>query len=83
MESFKPLIAKVAAGATLTRSEAVKAICVLQPSKVATADEIINFVGGLIARYKRPKTVVFVDKLPNGATGDVDRAAVKSAHGQA
>ena len=64
-------------------NEAVKAICVLQPSKVATADEIINFVGGLIARYKRPKTVVFVDKLPNGATGDVDRAAVKSAHGQA
>ncbi len=64
-------------------SEAVKAICVLQPSKVATADEVIDFVGGLIARYKRPKIVVFVDKLPKGVGGDVDRPAVKSVHGQA
>ena len=64
-------------------SEAVKAVCVLQPSKVATADEIIDFVSGLIARYKRPKIVVFVDKLPKSASGDVDRSAVKSAHGQA
>lgn len=64
-------------------SEAIKAVCVLQPSKVATADEIIDFVGGLIARYKRPKIVVFVDKLPKGAGGDVDRPAVKSVHGQA
>jgi acyl-CoA synthetase (AMP-forming)/AMP-acid ligase II len=64
-------------------SEAIKAVCVLQPSKVATADEIIDFIGGLIARYKRPKIVVFVDQLPKGAGGDVDRPAVKSAHGQA
>jgi long-chain acyl-CoA synthetase len=64
-------------------SEAVKAVCVLQSSKAATADEIIDFVGGLIARYKRPKSVVFVDKLPKQASGDVDRPAVKSAHGQA
>ncbi|HEY7842494.1 MAG TPA: AMP-binding protein, partial [Bradyrhizobium sp.] len=64
-------------------SEAIKAICVLQPSKMATADEIIDFVGGLIARYKRPKVVVFVDKLPKDARGDIDRAAVKAAHGQA
>ena len=64
-------------------SEAVKAICVLHPSKTATAEEIIDFAGGLIARYKRPKRVVFVDRLPKGATGEVDRLAVKSAHGQA
>jgi long-chain acyl-CoA synthetase len=64
-------------------SEAIKAICVLQPSKMATADEIIDFVGGLIARYKRPKLVVFVDGLPKDVKGHVDRAAVKSAYGQA
>ena len=64
-------------------SEAIKAICVLQPSKMATADEIIDFVGGLIARYKRPKLVVFVDRLPKDAKGELDRAAVKSAHGRA
>lgn len=63
-------------------SEAIKAVCVLQTSKNATADEIIDFVGAQIARYKRPKHVVFVDKLPRTAAGDFDRAAVKSAHGQ-
>jgi len=64
-------------------SEAIKAVCVLQPSKHATAGEIIDFVGGLIARYKKPKHVVFVDQLPRTAAGDIDRAAVKSVHGQA
>jgi long-chain acyl-CoA synthetase len=64
-------------------SEAIKAVCVLHPSKKATADEVIDFVGGQIARYKRPKHVVFVDKLPRTTGGDLDRAAVKSAHGQA
>lgn len=64
-------------------SEAIKAVCVLRPSKNATPDEIINFVGGQIARYKRPKHVVFVDKLPTTAGGDLDRAAVKLAHGLA
>ena len=62
---------------------AIKAVCVLRPSKVATADEIIDFVGRKIARYKKPKHVVFVDQLPKTAAGDIDRAAVKSAHGQA
>lgn len=31
------------------------------------AGEIIDFVGGQIARYKRPKHVVLVDKLPRTA----------------
>ena len=64
-------------------SEAIKAVCVLRPSKMAAAEEIIEFVGGLIARYKRPKVVVFVDKLPKDGKGEIDRHAVKSAHGQA
>ncbi|MEA3134088.1 MAG: hypothetical protein QOG17_1934 [Gammaproteobacteria bacterium] len=64
-------------------SEAIKAVCVRHTSENATADEIIDFVGGKIARYKRPKHVVFVDKLPRTAGGDIDRSAVKSAHGQA
>jgi acyl-CoA synthetase (AMP-forming)/AMP-acid ligase II len=63
-------------------SEAIKAVCVLRPSKTAAAEEIIEFVGGLIARYKRPKAVVFVDELPKDEKGEIDRHAVKSAHGQ-
>jgi acyl-CoA synthetase (AMP-forming)/AMP-acid ligase II len=64
-------------------SEAIKAVCLLRTSKKVTADEIINFVGEKIARYKRPKHVVFVDNLPTTAAGEIDRAAVKATHGQA
>lgn len=62
--------------------ETVKAVCVLRSSETATAEEIIEFAGGLIARYKRPKIVVFVDRLPKTMSGDADRLAVKSAHGK-
>jgi acyl-CoA synthetase (AMP-forming)/AMP-acid ligase II len=64
-------------------SEAIKAVCVPRTSKSVTADEIINFVGRQIARYKRPKHVVFVDNLPTTAAGEIDRGAVKAAYGQA
>jgi long-chain acyl-CoA synthetase len=62
--------------------EAVKAVCVLQPSKTTTADEIVDFAGSLIARYKRPKIVVFVDNLLKNDAGEIDRAAIKTAHAQ-
>jgi long-chain acyl-CoA synthetase len=64
-------------------SEAIKAVCLLRVSKKVTADEIIDFVSEKIARYKRPKHVVFVDNLPTTAAGEVDRAAIKATHGQA
>ena len=49
----------------------------------ATAQEIIDFVGGRIARYKRPKFVAFVDAMPKTAAGAIDRAKVKETHGHA
>ena len=48
----------------------------------ATAQEIIDFVGGRIARYKRPKFVAFVDAMPKTAAGAIDRAKVKETHGR-
>jgi acyl-CoA synthetase (AMP-forming)/AMP-acid ligase II len=44
---------------------------------------VIDFVGSRIARYKRPKYVEFVAALPRTATGTIDRAKVKDAHGHA
>mgnify|MGYP001252709600 FL=1 len=63
--------------------EAVKAVCVCRPD-VATpsADEIIAFVGERIARFKRPRHVVFVASLPHTAAGAIDRAQIKHDHGQ-
>jgi acyl-CoA synthetase (AMP-forming)/AMP-acid ligase II len=63
--------------------EAVKAVCRCKSGQTATAQEIIDFVGGRIARYKRPKFVVFVDAIPKTAAGAIDRAQVKAAHGRA
>lgn len=61
-------------------SEAIKAICVRRTGTSVTADEIIDFVAGQIARYKKPKHILFVDQLPKTDKGDIDRAAVKSAN---
>jgi acyl-CoA synthetase (AMP-forming)/AMP-acid ligase II len=61
--------------------EAVKAVCVCQPGKSVLASDLAEFVASKVARYKRPKHVVFVDALPKTAAGEIDRAAVKRAHG--
>jgi acyl-CoA synthetase (AMP-forming)/AMP-acid ligase II len=63
--------------------EAVKAVCVLKAGCTLSAEELIEFVGGRIARYKKPKHVVFVSALPLGGADSIDRAAVKAAHGGA
>jgi long-chain acyl-CoA synthetase len=57
--------------------EAIKAICVLKPGYNLSEDEIIDFVGKRIARYKKPKNVLFVDSLPKTEEGSVDREMVK------
>jgi acyl-CoA synthetase (AMP-forming)/AMP-acid ligase II len=61
--------------------EAVKAVCVRAPGAQPTAEELIDFVGSRIARYKKPKHVTFVAELPRTADGAVDRQKVKDAHG--
>ena len=63
--------------------EAVKAVCVLKAGHALSAEDLIEFVGGRIARYKKPKHVVFVSALPLGSADSIDRAAVKAAHGGA
>ncbi|HLN08218.1 MAG TPA: AMP-binding protein [Xanthobacteraceae bacterium] len=60
--------------------EAIKAVCVCRPGQSASAQDIIDFVGARIARFKRPKHVVFVDALPKSPAGTTDRNKVKEAH---
>jgi long-chain acyl-CoA synthetase len=61
--------------------EAIKAVCVLRPGKSLEARELIDFVAGKIARYKKPQYVVFVDSLPKTAMGEIDRDQVKKEQG--
>ena len=60
--------------------EGIKAVCVLEADQSLTADALIEFVGGRIARYKKPKYVDFVDALPE-MDGVIDREAVKARYG--
>ncbi len=60
--------------------EGVKAVCVLKPGSALQAQELIEFVGSRIARYKKPGYVEFVHALPmNGNT--IDRVKVKELYG--
>ncbi|MFW6335496.1 MAG: AMP-binding enzyme, partial [Desulfosalsimonas sp.] len=78
-----PAVAEVSVIGVADRQwgEAIKAVCELKPGAGADEQEIIDFVASKIARYKKPKYVVFVDLLPRMAKGGIDRDRVKKDHG--
>jgi acyl-coenzyme A synthetase/AMP-(fatty) acid ligase len=43
-----------------------------------TAQQVTDFVGTKIARFKRPQVVAFCEALPRTAEGAIDRDAVKA-----
>ena len=61
--------------------EAIKAVVEVKAGARYTAQQVSDFVGGKIARFKRPTAVAFTDALPRGADGAVDREAVKTRWG--
>jgi long-chain acyl-CoA synthetase len=61
--------------------EAVKAVVEVRPAGRYTAQQVGDFVGSRIARFKRPSRVEFTDVLPRTADGGVDRDAVKARWG--
>src|SRR5215472_5724499 len=63
--------------------EAIKAV-VGAPGSPYSAEQVSEFVGSRIARFKRPHVVVFTEALPRAAEdGAVDREAVKAQWGDA
>jgi long-chain acyl-CoA synthetase len=63
--------------------EAVKAVVEVKVAGQYGAQQVGDFVGSRIARFKRPHVVVFTDTLPRTAEGGVDREAVKATWGDA
>jgi len=51
--------------------EVPMAAVVLRPGAAATAEDLIAFMQGRLARYKQPKAIHFVDALPRNALGKV------------
>jgi len=61
--------------------ETVRAVCVLKEGAAVSEEELGKFVADRIARYKKPKTVVFAPALPKTPAGNIDREAVKKTWG--
>jgi acyl-CoA synthetase (AMP-forming)/AMP-acid ligase II len=49
------------------------AMVVLKPGATASEDELQNYVRGQLARYKIPREIAFVDRLPRTSTGKIQR----------
>jgi long-chain acyl-CoA synthetase len=65
--------------------ESVTAVVQLAPHAAASselADELLEWAGARVARFKRPKSVDFVDELPRGDNGKLLRRLVRDPYWQ-
>ena len=62
--------------------ESPRACVVLHPAVTATAEEIIGFCEGRLARYKLPRSVEFLELLPRNAMGKVLRRELRERYWQ-
>ncbi len=63
--------------------EVVKAVVVLRAGMSATAQDIIDHSRTLIAGYKRPRHVEFVDEIVKLPSGKIDKVRLRKLHGAA
>jgi fatty-acyl-CoA synthase len=56
-------------------------VVVKKANQTLTRDELIRFYDGRIAKWWTPDDVVFVDKIPLGATGKVQKNLLRNAYG--
>jgi fatty-acyl-CoA synthase len=62
--------------------EVGRAIVVLKKGAVLNADELIAYCQTRLAKFKIPKSVVFVESLPKTAAGKVDKELLAKQYGQ-
>lgn len=63
--------------------EAIRAVVEADPESGLDQETVREHVGASIARFKRPRDVIFTSKLPRSDGDRVDRAAVKERWGDA
>ena len=61
--------------------EAVMAVVVAKPGTTPTAAEIIDHCRTLIASYKKPGHVVFVDEIVKLPSGKIDKVRLRRLYG--
>jgi acyl-CoA synthetase (AMP-forming)/AMP-acid ligase II len=63
--------------------EDIGAVVVLREGRAATERELRDFVGRRLADYKVPRRILFVDEIPKGATGKLQRIGLAAKLGLA
>jgi acyl-CoA synthetase (AMP-forming)/AMP-acid ligase II len=59
-----------------------RAIVVLKNGSTATEEEVIEYCRSLLAGFKRPHSVVFVDSLPRNPLGKIIKRELRERYGQ-
>jgi fatty-acyl-CoA synthase len=79
-----PAVAEVAViGVPHPRWQEVgRAVVVVKKGQVLTEAQIVEFCEGKLAKYKIPKSAVFVDALPRTAAGKVLKRELRHQHGE-
>lgn len=62
--------------------ETVRAVIVVKEGEEVTAQAIVDFTEGRLARFKQPRSVVFTTHLPRNPTGKVVKFELRERHGQ-
>jgi acyl-CoA synthetase (AMP-forming)/AMP-acid ligase II len=62
--------------------EAVMAVVVTRPGSAVTAEAIVAHCRALIASYKKPRHVVFVDEIVKLPSGKIDKVRLRRLHGK-
>jgi len=61
--------------------EAVMAVVVLRPGQSVTVETLIEHCRNLIASYKKPRHVVFVEEIGKLPSGKIDKVSLRARHG--
>jgi fatty-acyl-CoA synthase len=61
--------------------EVGRAVVALKEGQKLTVEQIIDHLKGRLAKYKIPKSVVFVEQLPRNAAGKVLKTVLRQEHG--
>ena len=60
-----------------TWGEVGRAFIVMRAGTTITLEELRDYCGARIARYKAPRSLVIVEDLPRNTTGKVSKAALR------
>jgi len=63
--------------------EDVAAAVVLREGKTVTEKELREFVASRVTDYKVPRKIIFLDEIPKGATGKLQRIGLAAKLGLA